>query len=526
MLTMRENFQSGNRERLWGKYCGFLDLSITEFMEMQEQLLMDHIDLVYNSPLANKFMPEKPTSVAEFRRLVPFTTYDDYAPLLGDKKESALAIKPYCWAHTSGRGGSTKWVPITRAAMEHMLNAAIGMSILASANRKGEINIRNGMKVLLNMPPAPYFSGILAPLMIARLGAQAIPPLDKYANASFDERIQAGLRIAFRTGVDFVSSLTAVMVKIGERLSEGSPQMKFNRHMLHPRIMSRILIALIRSKREKRSLLPKDFWRLKGLVCYGMETGIYREQLIKYWGRTPFEVYVATEAGTIAMQSWNKKAMTPLPYSCFLEFISESEWLNNRKDNNHQPRTVLLDEVKPGECYEVVLTSFHGMPFFRYKLGDIVKVVALEDRESGIVLPQLVFQSRTSDIIDIAGFSRLDEKTIWQAIANTGVKYEDWCARKEYEEDKPIVHVYIELRQEIPVEDLEKAINKNLAEIDKNYSDLLNYLGLRGLKVSIIPTGSFQKYYEAKRKAGADLAHLKPPHMNPSDAIMMELINR
>ncbi|MCK4274472.1 MAG: hypothetical protein KAW90_06220, partial [Dehalococcoidales bacterium] len=83
MITEDELFRLGNKEKAWNKYCGFLDLSLSDFMEIQEQLLMKQIDTVYNSPLARKFMPQKPTNVSEFRQMVSLTTYDDYAGPLG-----------------------------------------------------------------------------------------------------------------------------------------------------------------------------------------------------------------------------------------------------------------------------------------------------------------------------------------------------------------------------------------------------------------------------------------------------------
>jgi Patatin-like phospholipase/GH3 auxin-responsive promoter len=109
MITKDELFKTGDKERIWKTYCSFLDLSLTDFMELQEQLLMDHIELGYNSPLAKKFMSKKPKDVSEFRELVPLTTYDDYAVYLGRKNEDVLAVKPYCWVHTSGRrvGGTS-----------------------------------------------------------------------------------------------------------------------------------------------------------------------------------------------------------------------------------------------------------------------------------------------------------------------------------------------------------------------------------------------------------------------------------
>ena len=70
MIKKDKLFETGDQETMWQKYCGFLDLSLQEFMEIQEQLLMEQIELVYDSPLAKKFLPKKPKDISEFRRLV------------------------------------------------------------------------------------------------------------------------------------------------------------------------------------------------------------------------------------------------------------------------------------------------------------------------------------------------------------------------------------------------------------------------------------------------------------------------
>lgn len=525
MITKDEVFQSGDQQRIWQKYCGFLDLSLTEFTEIQEHLLEEQIELVCDSPLAKKFMPTKPKNMSEFRKLVPLTTYDDYASYLSEKNEDVLAVKPYCWGHTSGRGGSFKWVPYTQRAVETFCTVTTATIILACTTRKGEVNIRSPVRSLQNLPPSPYISGVLAQILTERLGSRAIPPFDKYEDADFETRIQAGFQIALRTGVDVLSSLTTVLVRMGDRFVEGPRHMKFSLGMMHPQIMLRLIRALLRSKREGRTLLPKDLWPLKGLICYGTDTDIYREQLIHYWGKEPLSIYSFTESGgVVAMHAWNKKSMTFTPFSCFLEFAPEGEWLKSRENTDYQPTTVLLDEVEAGKRYELIITSFYGMPFLRYRVGDLVKIIALEDGEAGIKLPQMAFDSRADGLIDIAGFPRLDEKTIWQAIANTGIKFEDWSARKEYEQNKPIVHLYIELKEEIEVTKLEKLIHQELVNINRDYKDLESMLSIRPLRVTILPVGSFQRYYEEKQKAGADLAHLKPPHMNASDIVIRSLL--
>jgi hypothetical protein len=524
MITKDELFKTGDRQRIWQKYCGFLDLSLDEFMEIQEEILMEQIELVHSSPLAKKFMPKKPKGVSEFRRLVPLTTYDDYAGYLTANNEEVLAVKPYCWSQTSGRGGMFKWVPYTDGGIENFARLGVAMVILACTMRRGEVNIGTGLRMLQCMPPPPYMSGIISQVLNEYFDARCIPPLDKYKDATFEARLQAGFEMALITSVDTLTSLTNVLVKMGERFTESSRQLKVNRHMLHPQIIWRLVRAILRSKREGRTLLPKDLWPIKGLICYGTDTDIYRNQLVYYWGRQPFETYAATEAGVIAMHAWNKRNMTFTPSSCFLEFAPEEEWLKSRDNKDYQPKTILLDEVKPGEHYEVIITSFYGMPFLRYRLGDLIKIVALQDDEAGIKLPQMVFESRSDDIIDISGFPRLDERTIWQAIANTGIKYEDWSARKEYQQNEPIIHLYIELKEEIKAAKVEELIHRELVSINPDYKELENMLGIRPLRVTLLPPGSFQRYYEEKQKAGVDLAHLKPRHINASDAVIQDLV--
>src|SRR3989304_8793998 len=82
IVTEDDFFRLGNQEKAWNKYCGFLDLSLPEFMDIQEQLLMKQVEVIFSSPLARKFMPRRPRDVADLRQVVPLTGYYDYADTL------------------------------------------------------------------------------------------------------------------------------------------------------------------------------------------------------------------------------------------------------------------------------------------------------------------------------------------------------------------------------------------------------------------------------------------------------------
>jgi hypothetical protein len=287
-------------------------------------LLLEQIELVSGSPLCRRIMGDKnPKSVNEFRDTVPFTGYGEYAPYIGNCQEEELAQTPACWARTYGKGGNPKWIPYTQRFLDRVGRMGIGILILASASRKGEVRIGNGTRLMQNLPPGPHISGICTQAMMDNMDLKLIPP-PKYAEReSFEERIQSGFTMALRTGVDVLGSLTSVLVETGERFAEGNRQIKFSKRFMHPATTVRLLAAYIRSKRKKRSLLPRDIWPLKGLICYGTDTGIFRERLIRYWGKEPLEVYHGAETGLLATCAWNKKWMTFIPYFCFLEFIPE-----------------------------------------------------------------------------------------------------------------------------------------------------------------------------------------------------------
>jgi len=527
LIVEKDNlFSSGDEESLWLKYCGFLDLTLEEFMIIQKSLLMDQLETLSHSPLGRLLLPHgKPASVEEFRRHTAFTRYKDYEPYLREGREDLLPFKPVTWAHTSGKTGSVKWVPYSADNLRWLADNTLTAFILASANRKGEVQLKPGAKVVLNLPPVPYITGIMARISRQRMAYQAIPPLDLAEQMLFQERIQKGFTQALQTGIDYVSSIAVVLAKVGENFGHLGNNTRISYSAFTPLAVLRLLRAMMRARLARRPLLPRDLWKVKGLVMGGTDSSVYRDQIAYYWGVEPLDVYVSTETGFIAMQGWNKNGMSFVPYTNFYEFIPRVEYLKAEQDSRYQPQTVLLDEVKAGEIYEIVVTSYHGGPFVRYRIGDRVKIISLKDEKAGIHLPQMLFQSRADDIIDLAGFARLDEKTIWRAIQNTEIAYEDWLARKESESDQSVLHLYLELKgEEVREEEALRRIDEQLISLDKDYADLRKLTEEDPLRVTVLEKGSFARYQRRKQSRGFDIAHLKPPHMNSRDEVLADLL--
>ena len=260
------------------------------------------------------------------------------------------------------------------------------------------------------------------------------------------------------------------------------------------------------------------------IVAGGMDSNIYKADVAYYWGMEPFDFYVSTETLLVAMQAWNKKTMTFMPDSVFLEFIPYQEQPKQGNDKDYQPSTVLLNEVEEGQLYEVIITQFYGLPLLRYRLNDIIKIISLKDEETGVNLPQIVIRGKVGETISLAGLAELDEKTIWQAIANTGIKYTDWSASKEYDQNQSFLRLSLELKEEMEAAELETMIDEQLKIVDTDYSDIDSYLGRRPVRITLLSQGTFERYMEEKRKEGADLAFLKPTHVNAPGAAIERLL--
>ena len=341
----------------------------------------------------------------------------------------------------------------------------------------------------------------------------------------FQDRIREGFRLALKTGLDAFNGLASVLAKIGDQFVEGGGTVKPSLFLLHPSVLSRLVRGMVRARLAGRKhLLPKDLWTVKCIGTGGTDTALFKGRIKEYWGREPVEAYACTEGGLMANQLWNCKGMTFYPDVCFLEFIPEEEHLKTRQDPSYVPETVLFNQVVAGRRYELVLTNFLGGAMVRYRVGDIVEFVSLEDKELDVHLPQMVFYSRADDIIDLSSIARLTEKGIWQAIANAGVSYTDWVARKEYDANEVVLHLYIEPKGEVQPNPGKGHIAEELGKLEPSYADLQKLWNVDPLRITWLPRGSFQGYYESRRKAGADLAHLKPPHMNPSDEVMRLLL--
>ncbi len=527
MASVVQNLLSNNRdEELWQLCCGFLDLHLDQFMNIQRSLLLEQIEQLKGCALGKKLLRgATPTTVDEFRRQVPLTTYVDYCPELLEKREDVLPTPPSHWVQTSGKSGEYpfKWVPVSPRFWEEAGLDFSAIAILGSCHRKGEVVLKRKMKLLHAAAQPPFLTSAIAHRLQQDIDFNFLPELTEAEKMDFEDRVEKGFKMALADGMDGFYGLAGVLVAIGKRFQEGSSRTRKTKLISHPRALLRLSFGALKSKRAGRSLLPRDLWNLKVITSMGTDSMVFKDKIQELWGRKPLNVYGNTETTVVATQTWDYKDMVFFPNLNFLEFIPEEECRLSRLDKTHKPSTVLLDQVQPGKLYELVITNFHGGIMVRYRTGDLVRITAMSNPGLQINLPQMMLEGRADDLIDL-GFMRLNERVIWQALEHTCIPYRDWTAHKELG-DTPKLRIYLELAngyytssQEVATRlyDAIKKLDDGLY-VYKDIASIESLIDFKPIEVTLLREGTFSSYKKYRKAENAALTDLKPPHVNPSE---------
>ena len=112
--------------------------------------------------------------------------------------------------------------------------------------------------------------------------------------------------------------------------------------------------------------------------------------------------YQATEfRGTLALTPEAPGGLAPLPHT-FFEFVEESAWNAGRGDAQ------LIDQLEPGQRYQVVVTTVGGL--YRYAMNDLVEVTGVHR-----ATPLLRFVQKGRGVTNLTG-EKLYESQVIEAV--------------------------------------------------------------------------------------------------------------
>ncbi len=379
------------------------------------------------------------------------------------------------------------------------------------------------------MAPLPYLTGLLPYAIENDLTLDFLPPAREGEAMSFGQRNKEGFRLGLAQGLDLFFGLSSVIHYMSEEFSsggagsgDGGSAKLLARAGRRTRL--RLLRAGLRKKLFKKPVYPKDIWRLKGLLCSGTDSNHYRDKIEHYWGIRPTEIFGGTEPTCIGVETWRKNGIVLFPDVCFYEFIPEAEMERNLDDPAYVPNSYLIDELLEGENYELVISTFKGGAFMRYRVGDMFRCISCSNPEDGLSIPEFRYIDRTPPVIDISGFTRITEHTIEEAIRLSRLSISDWFAAKQFDREKrACMHLFIEMDSK----DGDYAFSKELITeqlglyfryVDSDYKDLKRMLGIDPLRVTVLPPRTIAEY---NRGRGKPMRRINPSHYAVTDILRM-----
>lgn len=517
-MKLTEKLAQQDPKQIWDEYCGFLELDMEHYMHIQNRLMEEQIQIWSASPLGKMILAGKtPTTIEEFRKQVPLTTYEDYADVLLQRRVDMLPAPAVTWIETTWEGGKRpiKVAPYTQGMLDSMRRNGVGIMLLASAHEWGKFDL--GEKMLSGLAPLPYLTGLMGLIMEQEFQFTFMPPRETGNTMSFSQRSKLGLKTALSNGADYFLGMGSVSYFISKNLMSGS---RGGKSMPSAKALLRLGKAMLKAKKCNREVMPKDLFNLRGFVCAGTDNACYKDDLEELWGVRPMELFAGTECSLVGTETWNRKDLYFFPDSCFYEFLPADRI---RWKERYMP-TITIDQVEPNQEYELIVTVMKGGAFARYRTGDVYRCVGIGEPMDHSTLPRFRYIDRVPSVIDIAGFTRITENSINDVIDLSHLPIAHWCAAKEFDKENghPFLHMYVEMSMQSLTE---QAVNEDILRkhleiyfnyLDSDYNSLKTILEMEPLQITFLRCGTFDEYERRMNK--------KVISMNPDQWQLRELM--
>jgi hypothetical protein len=432
----------------------------TQPMAVQERFLRKLLQIQQGTELGQHFGLRDIRTIDQFRQQVPIWSYADYEPYtervaLGEP--NVLNPDPVVYINlTSGTTGKQKKVPVTRRFQRSLSRAnatSLGFAHEAiqrhSVGRSqplelGRLLSTNSVRVQGQTPAGIDYGPVtvgsyrmsrsvcqwaLAQPFTAMEIADAASrhyvcllfalcnPQTRGITANFPMQVLRICQYLEKFADDLIQDIETG--SFAEWLAI-DPSIRKTLERLRPPLPQRAQ-QLRQILRTDGRLTPRRAWSNLSLIgtARGGTSDFYFERFSDYFEDTPiFGGVYGTAEGTFAVcYDFNTDGSILALDSGFYEFIPRDQW------EAAQPQTLLPVELKVGEFYRMLVTSYSG--FYRYDIGDVVEVVGFYEQT-----PLIVFRHRRGGLL-----SSTTEKTTEFHVAQVmqilqqefGIGLDDFC---------------------------------------------------------------------------------------------------
>ncbi|KAG0455889.1 hypothetical protein HPP92_023677 [Vanilla planifolia] len=224
-------------------------------------------------------------------------------------------------------------------------------------------------------------------------------------------------------------------------------------------------------------------------------------------------------------------SFTVLPNIGFFEFIPVKERAEGEEKCGsliqcREQEPIGLTEVKLGEEYEIVITTFAGL--YRYRLGDILKVSGFHNST-----PKLQFVRRKNLILTI-NIDKNTEKDLQLAVEEANkllaaekLEVMDFTSHVDVTSEPGHYVVFLELNGEAHEEVLRACSDcLDRAFVDAGYVSSRKVRAIAPLELRVVRQGTFHRILDHYLSLGGTMSQYKTPRcVSPVNGMVLQILN-
>lgn len=448
---------------------------------IQESILFENIKIAQQTLFAKDHFFSSIKNYQDFKNKVPVRDYEALRvyidKVVAGKADVLWKGKPIYFAKTSGTTSGSKYIPITKASINHHIVAARNALFeYVNETKKGDFFDRKmiflqGSPVLTqtNGIDTGRLSGIVYHHVPSWLVQNRKPSYQTNCIEDWEQKVDAIVEETYQEDMSLISGIPPWCIMYFEKLL---------------------------AKTGKKTI-QEVFPNFKLFVYGGLNYEPYRNKIQELIGFEidTIETYPASE-GFFAYQNKQgaKDLLLNIDAGIFYEFIAVSEI------QNEKPERISLAEVKLNVNYVLIVSTNAGL--WAYNTGDTVKFTSVEPYKilvTGRVKhyisafgEHVIAEEVERSLASICRFFNLSvhEFTVAPFVAKNKNEssYHEWFIAFQTEPKNKAL--------------FEEALDMQLQKLNVYYEDLRKGKVLDQLKVRILDANAFEKHQKEKGKLG------------------------
>lgn len=423
---------------------------------------------------------DKITDYDAYKKQVPLFTYEKLEPFIQEILQGKADIlwkgKPIYFAKTSGTTSGEKYIPITKASIQHHIVAARN-ALFFYIYETGNTSFINGKMIFLQGSPVlekkanihtGRLSGIVYHHVPAYLHQNRKPSYHTNCIDDWEQKVDAIVKETKDESMSLISGIPPWLVMYFEILLKAT------------------------GAKNISTLFPD----LSLLVYGGVNFLPYRQKIRDLIGKPidSIETYPASE-GFIAYQDQQQEPgmLLNLEAGIFYEFIEEK--------NIHSENAVrqYIGEVELHTNYAIVLSTNAGL--WSYIIGDVVQFTSLSPFRIKVT-------GRISQYISAFGEHVIIEEieyAMTQAIEKFKIQVNEFTVAPQVNPTQGLPYHEWLVAGAIPADKLQEIatyIDAGVQTKNSYYKDLIEGRVIRPLQLTILPPDAFEKHLAKMGKLG------------------------